>query len=86
VILGIEQQSGELLSGPDLLSRGFLPSTNGEGFEGAKEAIRTTLSELPRESLTDTGVVKERVRQALRRYFRRTLGRRPVVLPFVMEM
>jgi ribonuclease J len=86
VILGIEQQSGKLLSGPDLLSRGFLPSTNGEGFEAAKEVIRTTLSELPRESLTDTGVVKERVRQALRRYFRRTLGRRPVVLPFVMEM
>jgi len=86
VILGIEQQSGKLLSGPDLLSRGFLPSTNGEGYEAAKEVIRTTLSELPRESLTDTGVVKERVRQALRRYFRRTLGRRPVVLPFVMEM
>jgi ribonuclease J len=86
VILGIEQQSGEILSGPDLLSRGFLPSTNGEGFEAAKEVIRTTLSELPRESLTDTGVVKERVRQSLRRYFRRTLGRRPVVLPIVMEM
>jgi len=86
VILGIEQQTGELLSGPDLLSRGFLPSTNGEGFEAAKEVIRMTLSELPRESRTDTGVVKERVRQSLRRYFRRTLGRRPVVLPFVMEM
>jgi ribonuclease J len=86
VILGIEQQTGEVLSGPDLLSRGFLPSTNGEGFEAAKEMIRTTLSELPRESLTDTGVVKERVRQSLRRYFRRTFGRRPVVLPFVMEM
>lgn len=86
VIVGIDQQTGELLSGPDLLSRGFLPATNGEGFEAAKEVIRTTLSELPRESLTDTGVVKERVRQSLRRYFRRTLGRRPVVLPFVMEM
>jgi ribonuclease J len=86
VILGIEQQTGELLSGPDLLSRGFLPSTNGEGFEAAKEIVRTTLNELPTESRTDTGVVKERVRQALRRYFRRTFGRRPVVLPFVMEM
>jgi len=86
VILGIEQQTGELLSGPDLLSRGFLPSTNGEGFDAAKEIVRTTLNELPTESRTDTGVVKERVRQALRRYFRRTFGRRPVVLPFVMEM
>lgn len=86
VILGIEQQTGELLAGPDLLSRGFLPSTNGEGFEAAKEAVRATLSEMPRESRTDAGTVKEQVRQSLRRYFRRTFGRRPVVLPFVMEM
>jgi mRNA degradation ribonuclease J1/J2 len=41
---------------------------------------------LPRESRTDIGVVKEQVRQVLRRHFRRTFGRRPVVLPFVMEM
>ncbi len=85
-IVGIEQQTGELLSGPDLLSRGFLASTNGEGLEAAKEAIRATLNELPRESRMDVGVVKEQVRLSLRRYFRRTLGRRPVVLPFVMEM
>ncbi len=85
-ILGIEQQTGELLSGPDLLSRGFLPSTNDEGFGAAKEVVRTTLSGLSLEERADTGMVKERVRQALRRYFRRTFGRRPVVLPFVMEV
>lgn len=85
-ILGVEQQTGELISGPDLLSRGFLAATNGEGFEAAKEVVRMALDELPLESRTDIGTVKEQVRLALRRYFRRTLGRRPVVLPFVMEM
>jgi ribonuclease J len=85
-IVGIAQQTGELLTGPDLLSRGFLAATNGEGFDAAKEAVRAALGELPRESRTDVGMVKEQVRQVLRRYFRRTLGRRPVVLPFVMEM
>lgn len=85
-ILGIAQQTGELLSGPDLLSRGFFPAGNGEGFTAAKEAVRAALDELPPEERTDTGMVKEHVRQSLRRYFRRTLGRRPVVLPFVMEM
>lgn len=85
-IIGLEQQTGELLSGPDLLSRGFLPSTNGDGYSAAKEAVRTALDDLPAESRTDIGVVKEQVRLALRRYFRKTLGRRPVVLPFVMEM
>jgi ribonuclease J len=85
-IVGIAQQTGEVLTGPDLLSRGFLAATNGEGFDAAKEVVRTALGELPRESRTDIGMVKEQVRQVLRRYFRRTLGRRPVVLPFVMEM
>jgi ribonuclease J len=85
-ILGVEQQTGELLTGPDFLSRGFLPVTNGEGFEAAKAAVRNALDELPLESRTDTGTVKEQVRLSLRRYFRRTLGRRPVVVPFVMEM
>jgi len=86
-ILGLAQQTGELLSGPDLLSRGFLPSNNGgEDLTAAKAAVCTALGELPPESRTDTGVVKEQVRLSLRRYFRRTFGRRPVVLPFVMEM
>lgn len=85
-ILGIAQQTGELLSGPDLLSRGFLPSNDGEDFSAAKEAVCAALNELPPESRTDIGVVKEQVRLSLRRHFRRTFGRRPVVLPFVMEM
>lgn len=85
-IVGIAQQTGELLSGPDLLSRGFFPSNDEADFAAAKEAVCVALNELPPESRTDTGVVKEQVRLSLRRYFRRTLGRRPVVLPFVMEM
>jgi ribonuclease J len=85
-VVGIAQQTGELLNGPDLLSRGFLPSNDGVDFAAAKEAVCSALSELPPESRTDTGIVKEQVRLSLRRHFRRTIGRRPVVLPFVMEM
>ena len=85
-ILGIDSQTGDLLSGPELMSRGFLTNTNGEGFSDAKDVVRAMLSELPRESRTDIGMLKEQVRVSLRRYFRSTLGRRPVVLPFVMEM
>jgi ribonuclease J len=87
VIAGLNLHSGEILAGPDLLSRGFLPTTNGtENFERAKDVVRETLAELPVELRADPGVVKEQVRRALRRYFRHTFGRRPVVLPFVMEM
>lgn len=87
VIAGLNLHSGEILVGPDLLSRGFMPAVNGtEGLERAKDVVRETVAELPVELRADPGVVKEQVRQALRRYFRHTFGRRPVVLPFVMEM
>ena len=87
VIVGLNLQSGEILAGPDLLSRGVIPVTEGaDGLEGAKEVVRRTVTELPAELCADPGVVKERVRQGLRRYFRHTFGRRPVVLPVVMEM
>jgi ribonuclease J len=85
-ILRIAQQTGELLGGPDLLSRGFFPANGGDELVAAKDVVCASLNELPPESRTDTGVVKEQVRLALRRHFRRTIGRRPVVLPFVMEM
>jgi len=87
VIAGLNLHSGEILAGPDLLSRGFLPTTNRtEDFERAKDVVRETVAELSVELRADPGVVKEQIRQALRRYFRHTFGRRPVVLPFVMEM
>jgi hypothetical protein len=54
-------------------------------LEGARREILTALEGVNPESRTDPAEVKEEVRKALRRYFRR-LERRPVVLPFVLEM
>ena len=45
-----------------------------------------TLAQITPESRTDSLEVKEEVRKALRRYLSKTLDRRPVVVPFVMEM
>src|SRR5581483_4698760 len=69
-VLAIHQQSGEIVAGPDLVSRG---------------AVLDALAAINPESRTDPIEVKEEVHRALRRYFKR-LDRRPVILPFVMEM
>jgi ribonuclease J len=86
-ILAVNQHTGEVISGPDLLSRGFLVEEENQAyFAGAKEAVLEALAALAPESRTIPLEVKEEMRRALRRYFKKTLERRPVVLPFVMEL
>ncbi|MFQ5666949.1 MAG: ribonuclease J [Candidatus Binatia bacterium] len=86
-ILAIDQQTGELIAGPDLVSRGFILEQNGQEYlENAKDVVIKTLQEITSESRTDSMEVKEEVRKALKRFFTRTLERRPVIVPFIMEM
>ena len=85
-VMGIHQQSGELVSGPDLISRGFMGAEESEEvLEHAKKVVLETLNGMNRESRTDPAEVKEEVRKALRRFFRKKLERHPVVLPYIIE-
>jgi ribonuclease J len=86
-VLTIDQHTGDLISGPDFVSRGvFAEGEEAEYFEAARGVVAETLAAITPESRTDSGEVSEEVRRALRRYLSRTLARRPVVLPYVMEM
>jgi ribonuclease J len=86
-VLAVDQHTGELIAGPDFMSRGvFEEGESARYFEEAREVVTATLREIAPESRTDSLEVKEEVRKALRRYLSKALDRRPVVLPFVMEM
>lgn len=86
-VLTVDQHTGELISGPDFVSRGvFEQGEESEYFEAARIVVGETLAAISPESRTDSAEVAEEVRRALRRYLSRTLDRRPVVLPYVMEM
>jgi ribonuclease J len=85
-VMAIHQQSGEVVAGPDLISRGFMRADGGEEIlERAKQIVLQTLGGINRETRTDPGEVQEEVRKALRKYFYKALERRPVVLAFIME-
>jgi ribonuclease J len=85
-VMAIHQQSGELVAGPDLISRGFMRDEEGdEILEQARKVILETLRGINRETRTDPGELQEEVRKALRRYFRKRLERHPVVLPYIIE-
>ena len=86
VVMAIHQQSGELIAGPDLVSRGFMRAEESEEvLEHAKKIVMETLNSMNRETRTDPAELKEEVRKALRRFFRKRLERHPVVLPYIIE-
>jgi ribonuclease J len=83
-VLAVERASGAVVRGPDLFARGVA------GFEGAEEELRLevlqALDELSPTARASVDEVQETLRLAIRRYFRRTTGRRPTVLPVVLEL
>ncbi len=85
-VLAMDRQSGEVISGPDLVSRGFVQADDQAYLQQAKDVILDALQRLAHESRSDSMEVKEEVRKALKRFFARTLERRPVIVPVVMEM
>jgi ribonuclease J len=85
-IMAIHQQSGEIVAGPDLVSRGFMRDEEGEEIlEQARKVVLDILSGMNRETRTDPAELQEEVRKALRRYFRKRLDRYPVVLPYIIQ-
>ena len=85
-VMAIHQQSGDLVAGPDLISRGFMRDEEGEEvLEQARRVVVETLNGINRETRTDPAELQEEVRKALRRFFRKRLERRPVVLPYIIE-
>jgi ribonuclease J len=85
-IMAIHQQSGEIVAGPDLVSRGFVRNEEGEEIlEQARKVVLEILAGMNRETRTDPAELQEEVRKALRRYFRKRLDRHPVVLPYIIE-
>jgi len=86
VVMGIHRQSGDLVTGPDLITRGFMAAEeSGEVLEQARKVVIETLNGINRETRTDPAEVQEEVRKALRRFFRKRLERHPVVLPYIIE-
>jgi ribonuclease J len=83
-VLAVDKASGAVVRGPDLFAKGVA------GFEGAEDAIRgealRAIEELSPIARVDVAEVQEALRAAIRRFFRREVGRRPSVLPVVLEL
>ncbi|MET0153355.1 MAG: ribonuclease J [Candidatus Binatia bacterium] len=86
-ILGVHPTSGAVVAGPDLVSRGFvLEGAHQPLLQEARAAILAALEGISPEGRGDPVAVQESVRRTLKKFFDKRLDRRPMILPFIMEM
>ena len=87
VFLALNQATGEIVSGPEIITRGFVPQDeSGTLLSEARELVCQMLSEHSREAMSNWEELRVEVRKTLRRLFNKTKGRRPLILPIIMEL
>ncbi len=88
VVATVDEHSNLLLSGPDLVSRGFVYVRENEPLmEEAKKLVqRTLLTALSSGKASDRMQVKTRVRDELSRFLFQKTGRKPMILPVIMDV
>jgi ribonuclease J len=85
-VVAINSQTGALEGIPEIITRGFVMEN---GQELLADGIRVLIDVMERtgvEERTDQGLIKEKLRVELRRFFKKRSGRRPFVLPVIMEI
>src|SRR5215204_5069123 len=86
-VVAIGRQSGTLEETPDVITRGFVVDARTEALlKEIPTLLAATLESASIEERTDPGLIKERIRVDLQRFFRKRSGLRPLVLPVVMEI
>jgi ribonuclease J len=86
-VVTVDSRTGELLAGPDVISRGFgFEEEAGNFLEEARAEIRESLASMAEDEITDWSAVNRRVRKSLGKFVWKRTGRRPIILPVVMEV
>jgi ribonuclease J len=85
-VVAINKQTGALEGVPEIITRGFVME-DGQALlsDGARMLIEV-IEHTSVEERTDHGLIKEKLRVELRRFLRKRSGRRPFVLPVIMEI
>ncbi len=87
VTISMDRSNGEIVAGPDILSRGFLhPEDSSALFEETAERVVQAVEELSYAEGADLDTVRLAVHDATARFLRKRTNRRPVIVPVVMEI
>ena len=88
VVVGLSEKDNKLVSGPDIVTRGFVyVRENEELMVQAREVVKKSVESCIREAHTpDWGTIKTRIRDDLREFLYQKTKRSPMILPIIMEV
>ncbi len=87
IVLTLERGTGQVLAGPDIISRGFVYVREADALlEDSTEVLEDSLDKLADRGITDWGKIKSTLRDDLSDYLWKKTKRRPMILPIIMEV
>jgi ribonuclease J len=85
-IVAINPTSGAIEAEPELVTHGFIDEGDGDLLDDLRGVIESTISNSGHEERIDEAVIKDRIRLSLKRHIQKATGRRPVIIPVIMEI
>ncbi|MBQ7677195.1 MAG: ribonuclease J, partial [Lachnospiraceae bacterium] len=87
IVMTLKRETGEVLAGPDIVSRGFVYVRGAEDLMGAaKSVMDAKMESLMDRHVTDWGTIKGEVKAAMSDFVWKKTERRPMILPIIMEV
>lgn len=87
VVVTISKETGGVIAGPDIISRGFVYVRESEDLmDQAKEIVKDALAKCEERQITDWATIKTNIKEALRSFLYEKTKRKPMILPIIMEI
>jgi ribonuclease J len=87
VVVGVDNATNEIISGPDIVSRGFVYVREAEDLMGeARDKVQAALDKCEETNKTEWSTLKTAVRDSLGRFLYEKTRRRPMIIPIIMEV
>lgn len=87
IVMTMDSSTGEIIAGPDVISRGFVYVRESENLmENVKAVIRNEIEKCERNHITDWSTIKSNLRDNLKDYIAQKTKRNPMILPIIMEV
>ncbi|MBO6133866.1 MAG: ribonuclease J [Lachnospiraceae bacterium] len=87
IVLTMEKGTGQILAGPDIISRGFVYVRESDALlEDSTEVLEEALDNLSEKRIYDWGRIKSNLKDVLSDYLWKKTKRRPMILPIIMEV